>query len=184
MSLDTLSRIHNQKCPFTSRNRPRNLVRKIHVSRSINQVQDIFLTLVSIFHLNRVTLNRNPTFAFQVHIVQQLSLFFTSRNRLCRTKKPIGKRTFPVINMGNNAKISNFLHLKMFYFVQETMQFLRSFLYLSTIWAFPKGRAVRCNLFPLKERGKRISTSIPNATLFVTQLIYIKNPLRYINPQR
>ena len=59
----------------------------------------------------------------------------------------------------------------MFYFVQETIEFLRSFLYFSIIWAFPKGRAIRYNLFSLKEREKRISTTIPNANIFVTQFI-------------
>jgi hypothetical protein len=46
-----------------------------------------------------------------------LRLFFTSRNGLRSTKKSVSKRTFSVINVGNNAKISNMFHNVVYLFL-------------------------------------------------------------------
>jgi hypothetical protein len=87
----------------------------------VNQIQDVFFSLISIFHLDGVTFYGNPTFAFQVHIVQQLRFFLARRNRMCGTKKSVGKRTFSVINVRNNAKIPYVFHsLFMSIYVQLT----------------------------------------------------------------
>ena len=73
---------------------------------SINKVQDIIFAFIFIFHLNGVAFYGNSTLALQVHIVEQLGFFFTCGNGLCGAKKPVGKRTFPVVNMCNYAKIA------------------------------------------------------------------------------
>ena len=44
------------------------------MSRSINQIQYVFLTLVHIFHLDSMALNRYATFTFQIHVVKHLAL--------------------------------------------------------------------------------------------------------------
>ena len=44
------------------------------MSRSINQIQYVFLTLVHILHLDSVALNRYTTFTLQIHVVKHLTL--------------------------------------------------------------------------------------------------------------
>ena len=72
LRLHSLRSIDNQQCPFTCSNRTRHLIRKVHVSRSINQVKDILLPLISIFHLDRMALDSDPSFFFQIHIIKHL----------------------------------------------------------------------------------------------------------------
>jgi hypothetical protein len=57
-----------------------------------------------------MTFDGNPALAFQVHVVEQLGFFFAGRYRLRGAKQSIGEGAFSVINMGNNAKISNVFH--------------------------------------------------------------------------
>ena len=109
------------------------------MTRSVNQVQDIIFPFIFVFHLNRVTLNCNPTFALQVHVVKQLRFLFTSGYRLCSTKKSVGKRTFSVVNVCNNAKISNIFHSR---FLSIYVVPSRNFR-MSRFGRFPSGRAVR-----------------------------------------
>src|SRR3989344_9079773 len=44
LGLNTLCRIHEEHDPFDSRERPRNLVRKIDMSRRVYQIQNILLS--------------------------------------------------------------------------------------------------------------------------------------------
>ena len=116
MCLNTLRRIYNQQSTFTSRDRTRNFVRKVNVSGSVNQVQNIFFAFVHIFHLNGVTFNRDATFAFQIHVVKQLCFFFTGCHSLSGAQKSVGQSAFSVVNVGNNAKVSNVFHLSLLSF--------------------------------------------------------------------
>jgi hypothetical protein len=111
--------------------------------------------------LNGVTLNGYPTLALQVHVIQQLRLFFSGRNRLGSPKKSVGKRTFSVINVCNNAKISYVFHARI----------------LSIFWALPQfhcrsivGRAFRC-IFCSAIAAQKDAAAIPNANPIILDLI-------------
>ena len=52
------------------------------MSRSINKVQDIFFSVMSIFHLYGMTLDGYTSFAFEVHVVQHLP--FSHLNSICK----------------------------------------------------------------------------------------------------
>ena len=43
------------------------------MSRSVNQIQNIFFTLVCVLHLDGMTLNGNPSLFLQIHIIEHLS---------------------------------------------------------------------------------------------------------------
>ena len=74
LCLNALCGIHHQQRTLTGRNRTRYFVREVYVSRGINQVQDVLLTLMHIFHLDGVTLDGDTTLTLQIHIVEHLSL--------------------------------------------------------------------------------------------------------------
>jgi hypothetical protein len=57
-----------------------------------------------------MTFDRDTTLTFKIHVVQQLVLFLTSRNRSGMVEQSIGKRAFPVIDVRNDAKVANVLH--------------------------------------------------------------------------
>ena len=82
LCLNALSGIHHQQRTLTGCDGARHLVREIHMSRGINQVQDILLTLIHIFHLDGMTLNRNASFTLQIHIIEHLT--FSDLNSLCK----------------------------------------------------------------------------------------------------
>jgi hypothetical protein len=57
-----------------------------------------------------VRLNGNAAFALQIHVVQQLILFFSVGYGTCGIKQPIGKRALAVVDVRDNAEISNMIH--------------------------------------------------------------------------
>ena len=108
LSLDTLCGINHQQCALAGSNRTANLVREVNVSRSVDQVQNILLALISILHLDGVTLDGDTTFTLQVHIIEHLS--FGHLYSLSKLQQTVCQSRLAVINMGNNAKISYMIH--------------------------------------------------------------------------
>ena len=44
------------------------------MARSVDQVEDIFLSLVDVLHLDRVALDGDSLFPLKIHVVEHLSL--------------------------------------------------------------------------------------------------------------
>ena len=55
-----------------------------------NKIENIFFAFVHIFHLDSVAFDCNTTLALQVHIVQQLVLFFAFSNGLGKVEQTVG----------------------------------------------------------------------------------------------
>ena len=72
LCLYSLRCIDNQQRTFTGCDRTGHLIGKVHVSRSINQVQDILLTLIIILHLDSMALDCDTSLLLQVHVVKHL----------------------------------------------------------------------------------------------------------------
>ena len=69
----------------------RHFVRKVHVSRSVNKIQDIILIILRlIIHLNGMTLNRDSTLTLKIHIIQHLPL--GNLNRMRFLQQAVGER--------------------------------------------------------------------------------------------
>ena len=94
-----------------SGNRARHLVREIHVPRRIDQIQRVFFPFIRILHLDSVALDGDTPFAFQIHIVQHLVLHIAALDRLRVFQKAVGQRTLAVVDMGNDTKVSDILHI-------------------------------------------------------------------------
>ena len=72
LCLYSLGSIHHQQSAFTGSNRTGHFIRKVHMSRSVNQIKSIWFSFIGIFHLNGMTFDCNATFTFQIHIIQHL----------------------------------------------------------------------------------------------------------------
>ena len=115
LCLHSLRSIDNQQRTFTRSNRARHLIRKVHMSRSVNQVKDILLPLISIFHLDCMALDSDPPFFLQIHIIKHLPR--SHLNSVCKLQQTVGQSRFPVVNMSNNAKVAYILHSEFLLFL-------------------------------------------------------------------
>ena len=80
------------------------------MSGSINQIQNIFFTIMEIFHLNCMTLNCNTSLPFKVHIIKHLCLIFPFGYCIGLLQQPVGQCTFTMINMSYYTEISDIVH--------------------------------------------------------------------------
>ena len=100
--------INDQQSTLASSNASRNLVTEVNVSRSVDKVEDVFLSVERVFHLNRVTFDGDAALLFEVHIVEHLP--FGHGNGLCVLQQTVSQCTLSVIDVGNDAEISDVLH--------------------------------------------------------------------------
>ena len=80
------------------------------MARSIDKVEHIGFSFMEIFHLDCMGFDCNPAFAFQIHIVQKLILLFSLGNCSSKIQQTICQGTFTVVNVGNDAKVSDVFH--------------------------------------------------------------------------
>ncbi len=111
LRLDSLRRIDNKQRSLAGSYRAGDLVGEIHVARSVDQVKDIFLTFINIFHLDGVALDGDSLLPLQVHIVQNLRLHIPGGQCLGQFNQPVGKSALSVIDVGDDAEISYVLHI-------------------------------------------------------------------------
>ena len=76
------------------------------MTRSINPIESVAIIL----HLHGMAFYGDSSFTLQVHIIQELLLRISFGNRAGYFQQSIGKGAFPMVDMGNNAKISNLFH--------------------------------------------------------------------------
>ena len=71
LRLNTLCRINNQKRTLTRRQRTRNLIVEVHMSRGVDQIHFVGLAVVrGIFHADSTRLDGNAALALKLHIVE------------------------------------------------------------------------------------------------------------------
>jgi hypothetical protein len=80
------------------------------VSGSIDQVQYVLLTIERVIHLNCMALDGDPAFALKVHIIERLLLNISIADSASCLQQTISKGAFPVIDVRNDAEISDVLH--------------------------------------------------------------------------
>jgi len=79
---------------------------------SVDKVKNIFLAVSSrVWQTDRLAFNRNAPFSFYVHIIEELVTEFPVAHHFADLNKPVGKSGFPMINMGDDAKVSDIIHM-------------------------------------------------------------------------
>ena len=109
LGLNALGGVHHQHGPFTGGQRPGHLVVKVHMAGGVDQIEDVVLPVLGGVHQgDRVGLDGDAPFPFQVHVVQQLVFHLPQRHRLGQLQNPVGQGGLAVVNVGHNAEIANF----------------------------------------------------------------------------
>jgi hypothetical protein len=76
----------------------------------IDKIENIFLSLMGVIDLDGVTLDGDPFFPFEVHIIQHLGLHIPFGDRVGYFQETVRQGTFSVVDMGDNAKIPYIFH--------------------------------------------------------------------------
>lgn len=80
------------------------------MARCINEVEDVFLSMQLIIHLDGVALNRDALLAFKIHIVEHLIHHLPFADGVGALEQAVGQRAFSVINVSNDAEVPDLLH--------------------------------------------------------------------------
>ena len=76
-----------------------------------------------------MALDRNTSFTFQVHIIQYLILHISAFYRIRIFQQTVCQGTFPMVNMSNNTKIADILHLVLCILNHFCLQIYKKFNY-------------------------------------------------------
>ena len=112
LCLDPLKGVDEQQSSFATGQGARNLIVKIDVPRSVDEVQFQQFASVTSGHRNGPGLDRDPARTFQFHVVENLVLHFSLGDGAGVFQHPVGQRAFAVVNVGDDAKVANVLAIK------------------------------------------------------------------------
>ena len=110
LGLNALRGIHHQQGALAGSDGARHLIRKIHVSGSVDEVQQVFLPVAGIFHLDRMALDGDALLFLQVHVVQDLIFHVPLREGARQFQEPVGQRAFSVVDMCDDTEVSDSFH--------------------------------------------------------------------------
>ena len=112
LCLNALSCIDYEQCAFARCDSTRNFIREVDVSRGVNQIECIGLTIVvMVLHLDSVALDCDTFFAFEVHIVEHLRLHFALIKRVGVFEQTVGQCAFAVIDVSDDTEIADIFHI-------------------------------------------------------------------------
>ena len=99
--------IDHQHSAFTSGEGTRDFVGEVHVAGGVDEVEFVSLPIFRLVgHRHRVRFDGDTLFAFEVHRVEQLVLFFAMRDGIGGLEEAVGKRSFTVIDVSDDREIS------------------------------------------------------------------------------
>src|SRR3954451_10182616 len=110
LRFDALRSIDDQERAFTGRERTRNFICEINVSRGIEQIEPVFFTrLRRVLHRHWMRLDRDSAFPFQIHGIEELILFFALVDRARSLQQSIRQSCLSVVDMRDDAEIARVL---------------------------------------------------------------------------
>ena len=108
LSFHALAAVHHQQRPLTGGQGPRHLVAEVHVAWGVDEVQLVSLTIRGlVVHGDRLTLDGDPPFPFQVHLVQELGFHILGADRAGNLQEAVGEGGLTVVDVGDDAEISD-----------------------------------------------------------------------------
>ena len=108
LRFNPLRRVHHQHRAVTGRQRAAHFIVKVHMARRIDQVQDILLPVLRLVDgAHRLGFDGDPPLPFQVHVIQHLLLHLPAGKQSRLLDDPVRQGGFPVVDMGNDTKISD-----------------------------------------------------------------------------
>ena len=117
LGFNSLCRIHHKDSAITGCEASGNLIVKVYMPGSVDQVEDIFFPVFClIYGSHGLCLNSNSSLTFQIHIIQYLGLHLSFCQQTGHLNDPVCQGRFSVINMGYNTEITNFTLIKICHF--------------------------------------------------------------------
>src|SRR5262249_61421860 len=108
LSLDSLRRVDHEQRAFASRQRPGYFIRKIDVPGSVDQVEQIFLSVLrGLIESDRVRLDRDAAFALEIQCIEHLFGHLPLGERAGVFKQSIRKRALAVIDVSYYREVSD-----------------------------------------------------------------------------
>ncbi len=79
------------------------------MSRRVDQIENVFLSVFRLINrADSLGFDRDSPLSLQIHVIQYLCLHLAARQKTRLLYDAIRQRGFAVVNMCNNAKISDF----------------------------------------------------------------------------
>ena len=110
LGLYALGGIHHQERSLAGGYGAGHLVGKVHVPRSIDEVEDVFLPLIVVHHLYRVALDRDALLPLEVHGIQDLVLHLPLGQGMGVFEQTVRQGTLAVVYVRYNAEIPDIFH--------------------------------------------------------------------------
>ncbi len=108
LRLDALGGVDHQQRAFDGAHGAADLVAEIDMAGGVDQVQDIGLAVLRrVFDTDRVGLDGDAAFTLDIHRVEHLGLHVAFGDGAGQLDQPVGKRGFPVVDMGHDGEIAD-----------------------------------------------------------------------------
>ena len=106
LRLYTLRRVHNQNRAVARRQRPAHLIIEIHMSRRIDQIKNILVSILCLIDKpDGLGFDRNAPLPLQIHIVKHLILHLPAGKKPGLLNDPVRQSGFAVVDMCDNTKV-------------------------------------------------------------------------------
>ena len=111
LRLNALRGVDHQQRPFARGDCARHFVREVHVSRGVDQVERVPLSVAGrVLHLDGVALDGDSLFAFEVHVVEHLRLHFALVERVGLFQQTVCECRLAVVDVGYDAEVADVFH--------------------------------------------------------------------------
>ncbi len=108
LGFHTLGGVHHKEGPFAGGQGPAHFVGKVHMAGSVNEVEGVFFAVLGgIVHAHGLGFDGDAPLPFQLHGVQNLLGHLPLFKHARLFQDAVRQSGLAVVNMGNNAKISN-----------------------------------------------------------------------------
>ena len=107
LGLHALRRVDQQDRPFAGRQAARDLVVEVDVPGRVDQVQLVDLAIERVIDRDGPRLDRDPSLALQVHVVEQLLAKLALGDRAGLEQELVGQRALAVVDVGDDREIAD-----------------------------------------------------------------------------
>ena len=110
LGLNALRGVHHQNSSLAGGQRAGDLIVEVHMAGGVDEIENIVLAVVGVVNQRyRMSLDGNAPLTLQIHVVQKLVGHIPQGNRLGLFQNPVRQGGFAVVDVGDNAEVSNLL---------------------------------------------------------------------------
>ena len=108
LRLDALRGVHDQQRAFAGRQRTGNLIVEVHMAGGVDEVEQVGVAVLGLVgDADGLRLDGDAALALDVHAVEVLVALFAVRHQPGDFEDAVGKRRFPVVDVGDDAEIAD-----------------------------------------------------------------------------